>query len=150
MVDDEDHSIMSSACLLLSYAYSMALTGQGTKTVLLALKSHVIQRLSAKMKSSNGLLSPRCLTAILALAAPIVCLVSQDLPKRLSMWDYLMASMQDNYLCSPESAETAQRALHERMVHRQATRRHFVHTKVGFQDADSVALLRYISNCINM
>lgn len=148
--DHHDYSIMFSGCLLLSYAYSMALTGLGTKTVLLELKSQVIRCISAKMKSSNSLLSPRCLTAILALGSPIVCLVSQDLPMGLSIWDYINASMRADYLCCQASAQIAQRALDERTVHRLAMRRLFVKSLASAQDPDSFALLQYVSNCMNM
>jgi hypothetical protein len=148
--DHQDSLTMLSACRLLSYAHSMALTGIGTKIMILELKSHVIQNLTVKLKASNFVLSPQCLTAILALSAPIVCLVSQDLPKCLSMWDYLIASMQDDNICCPESAETAQRALHERILHRHATRRLFDSSSARHQDAESATLLRYVSNCMNM
>ena len=150
MSDHEDYSVMFSACLLLSYAHSMALTGQGTKTILLELKSQVIQGISAKMGSSVGLLSPQYLTAILALGAPIVCMVSQDLPQRLSISDYINVSAQEDYLCCPASANTAQRALEEQIVHRQAMRRLFSNTNANFKDADNLALLQYISNSIDM
>ena len=150
MFDHEDYSIMFSGCLLLSYAQSMALTGQGTKTTLLELKSQVIRRISAKTGSSVGLLSPQCLTAILALGAPIVCMVSQDLPQRLSISDYINVSAQEDYLCCAASANTAQRALEERIVHRQAMRRLFSKTNASSQDADNIALLQYISDSINM
>jgi hypothetical protein len=128
----------------------MALTGRGTKTVLLELKSQVIRRISAKMKFSDSLLSPRCLTAILALEAPIVCLMSQDLPKSLSIWDYINASMRHDYLCCQESADVAYAALDERIVHRQAMHRLFLKSFAGIQDAVGLALLQYISNSINM
>jgi hypothetical protein len=150
MFDHEDYSIMFSGCLLLSYAHSMALTGQGTKTLLLQLKSQVIRRISAKMRSSEGLLSPQCLTAILALGAPIVCLVSQDLPKCLSISDYIKVSAQEDYLCCLASADTAQHALEERIIHRQAMRRLFFKSIASFKNAHNLALLQYISNSINM
>ncbi|KAK5054545.1 hypothetical protein LTR84_001436 [Exophiala bonariae] len=148
--DHHDSLTMLSACRLLSYAHSMALTGLGTRTMLLELKSHVIQNLTANLKSSNFLLSPQSLTAILVLSAPIVCLVSHDLPNRLSMWDYLIASMQDDNVCCPESAETAQRALKERTLHRQATRRLFDTSSESYLDAESTTLLRYVSNWMNI
>ena len=150
MLDHADYSIMFSGCLLLSYAYSMALTGQGTKTLLPELKGQVIRHISARMKASNGLLSPRCLIAILALGAPIVCLVSQHLPKCLSICEYITASMDEDYLCCQESADTAQSALNERIVHRQAIRRLFFRSNASFQDADSLALLQYVSNYMNL
>jgi hypothetical protein len=150
MFAHDDYSIMFSGCLLLSYAHYMALTGRGTNTVLLELKGQVIRRISAKMRSSNGLLSPRCLTAILALGAPIVCLVSRDLPQRLSIGEYIKVSMEEDYLCCPQSANTAQSSLGERIVHRQAMRRLFFKSNATFKDADSLALLQYISNYINM
>ena len=68
---------MLSGCLLLSYAHSVALICQGTMTMMLELKSKVIRRISTKMGTAEGLLSPQCLAAILALGAPIVCLFSQ-------------------------------------------------------------------------
>ncbi len=148
--DHEDYLIMFSGCLLLSYAHTMALTGHGTKVVLLQLKSRVIGRITAKIKSSGSLLSPRCLTAILALGAPIVCLVSRDLPNSLSMWDYINASMQNDYLCCPDSADKARSALEERIVHQQAIRRLFLKSSARFHDADNLALWRYVSNCMDM
>jgi hypothetical protein len=150
MIDHEDYSIMFSGFLLLSYAYSMALTGHGTKLALLELKEQVIGRIRAKIKSSDGLLSPQCLTAILALGAPIVCLVSRDLPQSLSVWDYIMATMRDDYLCCPASADKAESALDERIVHRQALCRLFIKSYSNFRDAESLALLQYVANCINM
>lgn len=151
MVDREDYSIMISGCLLLSYAHSMALTARGTKTLLLQLKSQVIRRINAKMSSSEGLLSPQYLTAILALGAPIVCLVSQDLPKGLSISDYLVLSAREDFcLCCPASADTAQRALEERIIHRQAMRRLFFKSSANFGAAEDIALLQYISNSLNM
>lgn len=149
-VNHEDHSIMFSGCILLSYAYYMALTGHGTKTVLLELKGQVIRRLSAKMTSSNDLLSPQCLTAILALGAPIVCLVSRDLPQRLSITQYIKVSMEEDYLCCQQSANAAQRSLDETIVHRQAMQRLLVRGGRSFKDTNSLALLQYVSNCINM
>ena len=133
---------MFSGYLLLSYAHYMALTGRGTKTVLLELKGQVIRHISSQMKSSDCLLSPWCLTAILALGSPIVCLVSRDLPKRLSIWEYINATMEEDYLCCPESADTAQSALDERIVHRQAIRKLLFKSSISFQDTDSLALLK--------
>jgi hypothetical protein len=150
MFNHEDFSVMFSGCLLQSYAHSMALTGQGSQTILLRLKGHVIRRISDRIKSSEGLLSPRCLTAILALAAPIVCLVSRDLPKSLSVWDYINASMQGSHLCCPESAMRAQSAFNERIIHEEAARKFLTRSHATFQDADSVALFRYISNCLEL
>ncbi|KAI9739983.1 MAG: hypothetical protein M1818_005039 [Claussenomyces sp. TS43310] len=151
MFDHEDYSIMLSGYLLLSYAHYMALTGHRTKTVLLELKSQVLRRIGAKLTSSDGWLSPRCLTAILALGAPIVCLASQDLPKGLSIWEYINASQQDDDVCcSLESADTAQSAPKERIVHQQAMRQLFLKSKVRSRDADSLALLQYVSNYMNM
>ena len=120
MVDHEDYSIMLSGCILLSHANDMALTGSGTKATLLELKGQVITRINAKIESASGLLSPQCLLAISALASPIVCLVSQDLPHSLSIWDYINVSQYADYLCCASSAETAQTALHERRVHAEA------------------------------
>lgn len=150
VVDHEDYPLMFSGCLLLSYAYSMALTGKGTKTVLLELKSQVIRRISSKMKSSDGLFSPQGLIAILALGAPIVCLVSQDLPKCLSIWDYINVSAQEDWLCCTASADTAQQALEERVVHRQAMCRLFSKSNTIYQDASNLALLQYVSNCVDL
>ncbi|KAJ9637085.1 hypothetical protein H2204_005009 [Knufia peltigerae] len=148
--DHEDYLIMLSGCLLLSYAHTMALTGQGNKTKLLQLKSQVIQRISAKIKSSGNSLSPRSLTGILALGAPIVCLTSQDLPQSLSMWEYINASQQGDFLCCRDSAETAKRALDERLVHRQAMRNLFSRSSATFQDVDSIHLLGFVSNYMNV
>jgi hypothetical protein len=141
---------MFSGCQLLAYAHSMALTGDGTKTVLLELKTQVIRRISATMKSSDGFLSPWSLTAILALGAPIVCLVSQDLPKRLSIREYINASMQDYSLCCQDSADIAHRALDERLVHRQALYRLLLKSSSCCTDAEGLALLQYVSNCVKM
>lgn len=150
MVDHKDCLIILSSCLLLSYAHYMALTGHGTTTVLLELKSQVMHRLSANMSLSHGLLSPRCLTAIVALGAPIVCLVSRDMPQGLSIREYINATLEEDYLCNQQSAATAQRSLEEQIVHRQALSKLFLKTIANFQDADSLALLQYISNYINM
>lgn len=150
MVDHKDCPIILSSCLLLSYAHYMALTGHGTTTVLLELKSQVMHRLSANMSLSHGLLSPRCLTAIVALGAPIVCLVSRDMPQGLSIREYINATLEEDYLCNQQSAAIAQRSLDEQIVHRQALSKLFLKTSANFQDADSLALLQYISNYINM
>jgi hypothetical protein len=146
----EDDSLMLSGLVLLSYAHSMALTGHGSKTRLLGLKGQVIRRISTKMKASDGLLDPGCLTAILALGSSIVCLVSQELPNSLTVLEYIRASMQDDCLCCQASADKAQSALDERMVHQQAMQRLLLRSKVSFKDPDSLALLQYVSNCINM
>jgi len=150
MLDHEDYSMMFSGYLLLSYAHFMALTGQGTKTKLLKLKSEVIHRISEKLKCLDGLLSPHYLTAILALAAPVACLVSQDLPKGLSIWEYINASKQDSSLCCREYAEVARKALDEQMVHQQAIRELLFKSSAGFQNAQSLPLLQYVSNSIMM
>ena len=150
MLDHEDYSIMSSGYLLLSYAHWMALTGRGTKAVLLDLKSQVIRSISRKIKCSDGLLSPWLLTAVLALGAPIVCLVSHDLPRGMSIGEYVTASMQDCSLCCQEAAVTANEALDERIMHRQALDKLFLKSRVTFLDPDSTALLHYVSNCVNM
>jgi hypothetical protein len=151
MLDHEDYSIMFGGCMLLSYAHSMAVTGQGSKMVLLRLKGQVIRRISARVSSSDGLLSPWCLTAIMALAAPVVCLVSQDMPKNLTVWEYLHASMKDDFnCCCPEYAEIAQIALEERIVHREAMCRLLINSRANLQEAESLAFLHYISNSVNM
>jgi hypothetical protein len=141
---------MFSGCLLLSYAHSMALTGRGSKAVLLQLKGQVIRCISSKMNASNGLLSPRCLTAILALGAPIVCLVSQDLPKGVSIWEYINVSTRDDYQCCSDSADIAQIAFDEGMVHQKAMCRLLIKSSTGFQDTNSLALLQYLSNYVDM
>lgn len=150
MVDNEDSVMMFSSCLLLGYAHYMALTGQGTTMTLLELKSQVIHQLTAKMNFSDGLLSPRCLIAILALGAPIVCLVSRDLPKGLSIREYINVTLEEDYLCSEESAVVALSSRNEQIVHRHALRRLFLKSNTNLQDGESSALLRYISNYINM
>jgi hydroxymethylpyrimidine pyrophosphatase-like HAD family hydrolase len=128
----------------------MALTGYGTTTVLLELKSQVMHRLSAEMSLSLGLLSPRCLTAIVALGAPIVCLLSRDMPQGLSIREYIDATLEEDYLCNEQSAVIAHCSLEEQIVHRHALSKMFLKTSASFQDADSLALLQYISNYINM
>ena len=149
--DHDDYSVLFSALLLLSYAHYVALTGQGSKTVVLELKGQVIRRVGAKMKASNGLLSPRCLTAVLALGTAIVCLVSQDLPMSLSIWEYINASMKEDYICClPESASKAQIALEERIFHRQALHKLLRGSRTSFKDSDSLALLEYVSNWMDM
>src|ERR1700761_2911777 len=65
--EHEDNSVLHNGFELISYAHSMALTGQGSRSKLLGLKGQVIRRVSAKMEASDGLLNPRCLTAVLAL-----------------------------------------------------------------------------------
>jgi hypothetical protein len=150
MVNNEDCAMMFSSCLLLSYAHSMALTGRGTTMTLLELKSQVMCHLSAKMNLSDGLLSPRCLTAIVALGAPIVCLVSRDLPRGLSIQEYINITLEEDYLCSQESAVIALRSLDEQIVHRQALCKLFLKTNTKYRDPDSIALLQYISNHINL
>ena len=102
------------------------------------------------MRSSVGLLGPQCLTAILALENPVVYMVSQDLPQCLSISEYIHVSAQEDYLCCPASANTAQHALEEQIVHRHAMRRLFSKSNASSQDADNLALLQYVSNCINM
>ncbi|KAE9376531.1 hypothetical protein N431DRAFT_554920 [Stipitochalara longipes BDJ] len=125
MMDHEDYSIMLSGCMLLSYANTMALSGSGTKATLLGLKGQVINRINAKIESSGGLLSPQCFVAILALGAPIVCLVSQDLPHSLKI---------------------SQNALYERKMHSQAIDNLFSKISGRFRDQDSFSLLLYLSN----
>ncbi|KAL7917986.1 hypothetical protein ACQKWADRAFT_324188 [Trichoderma austrokoningii] len=148
MVDNHDCPMILSSCLLLSYAHYMALTGCGTTTVLLELKSQVMHRLSAEMSLSHGLLSPRCLTAIVALGAPIVCLISRDMPRGLSIRGYIDATLEKNCLCNEDSAAIVQCSFEEQIVHRQALYELFLKTSANFRDADSLALLQYISNYI--
>ena len=151
MHDHKDNIVLFDAFLLLSYAHHMALTGRGSKTVVLNLKGQVIRHIGTKMETSDGLLSPQCLTAILALGTSIVCLVSQDLPMRLNIWEYINASMQEDYLCClQESADKAQSALNERTVHRQAINKLLSRSKASFKDADSLALLQYVCNWMDM
>ena len=145
--DNEDYPVLFSAFLLLSYSQYMALTGQGSKTIVLELKLQAIRHIGEKMKSSDGLLSPRCLTAVLALGSAIVCMVSKDLPMGLSMWEYINVSTKDDYLCcQPESADKAQIARDERIIHREAMYRLLRRSKASFKDAPSLSLLQYISN----
>ena len=147
MLDHQDYSVLFNAFLLLSYAHCMALTGQGSKTTVLDLKGQLIRRIGKKMETSEGSLSPWYMTAILVLETPIVCLVSRDLPMRLSMSEYIHASMQEDYLCClQESADKAQSALDERIVHRQAMNEILNKSKAGFKDAHSLALLQYVCN----
>lgn len=150
MCNHKDSAIMYSGYLLLSYAYYIALTGHGTKTVLFELKSQVIGYISAKIKSSDDGLSLECLTSILALGTPIVCLVSRDLPQRLSMREYIDVSMEEGYLCCQDSANTAQVALEERIIHRQAVRNLLLKKSTGPQDTDNPAILEYVTNYLNM
>jgi hypothetical protein len=150
MLDHDDYSIMFSGCVLLSYANTMALSGSGTKTILLELKGQVISRISAKIESSDGLLSPRCLIAILALGAPLVCLVSQDLPHSLSIWEYINVSQYANYLCCQSSADRAQKGLDERKVHWQALGNMFSKINGSFRDEDSLSLLLYLSHYMDL
>ncbi|KAL7933081.1 hypothetical protein V8C35DRAFT_327860 [Trichoderma chlorosporum] len=150
MVEDEDSTLMLTSCLLLGYAHRMALTGRGTRMTLLELKSQVISHLAAKMDTSDELLSPRCLIAILTLGAPIVCLMSRDLPKGLSIREDVHMMLDEDYLCNEEAALMPRTSLNEQVVHRQALRRLFFKTKAQFQDVESIALLHYISNYINM
>ncbi|KAL6828850.1 hypothetical protein J3E69DRAFT_354470 [Trichoderma sp. SZMC 28015] len=150
MVDNADSTLIFTSCLLLGYAYHLALTGQGTMTMLLELKSQVIRHLTAKMNISDGLLSPRCLIAILALGAPIVCLVSRDLPRCLRIGESINMMLEEECLFSEESAMFSPASLHEQVVHRSALRRLFLKARANFQDPESVALLQYISNYMNM
>jgi hypothetical protein len=145
MLDHDDYSIMFSGCVLLSYANTMALSGSGTKRILLELKGQVISQISAKIESSDGLLSPQCLIAILALGSPIVCLVSQDLPHLLSIWEYINVSQYADYLCCQSSADRAQQDLDERKVHWQALGDMFSKINGIFRDEESLSLLLYLS-----
>jgi len=52
--------------------------------------------------------------------------------------------------CCPESAEIAQSALQERIVHRQAMHRLVPKSYANLQDADSIAFLRYVSNSVDI
>ena len=151
MVDEKEYSLMFNGYLLLNYAYQMAYTGHGTRMRLLELKGQLIRCINENIKLSGGVLSPRCLTAILALGAPVVCLVSQDLPHGRTMYDYIFGSRQGEYLCClPESADAGQRALDEQIVHRQPMQGLFSTSSASFQDPDSVALLQYLSNHMNL
>ena len=150
MVDHEDYSIMLSGCILLSQANDMALSGSGTKATLLELKGQVVTKINVKIDATHGLLSPQCLLAILALGSPIVCLVSQELPHSLSIWDYINVSQYADYLCCASSAETAQKALHERKVHSQAMYNLFSKISGHFSDQASIPLLLYLSNSMEL
>lgn len=150
MSDHEDHALLLDSCLMLSYAYRMALTGRGTKAALLQLKSRIFRCLTARIEAWDSLLRPRCLIPVLALGAPVVCLVSQDLPGRMSFSDYISASTLDGGLCCVEFANIAGRALQERLRYWQVISRLLCDTIKTPQDADGFALLRYISNCMNM
>lgn len=151
MVDEKEYSLMFSGYALLNYAYRMAFTGHGTKWALLHLKGQLIRHINDYIKLCDGLLSPRCLTAILALGAPVVCLVSQDLPNGRSVLDYIFGSRQGEYLCClPESADAGQRALSEQIFHQQPMRKLLSTSSASFSDPDSIALLQYLSNHMNM
>jgi hypothetical protein len=151
MVDGKEYSIIYRGYLLLNYAYSLALTGHGTKMELLKLKGQPICHVNENIKSSNGVLSPQCLTAIMALGGPVVCLVSQDLSSGRSLLDYIDGDLPDEYLCCrPESADTGKRALNEQKVHCQPTHKLFSMSSASYKDADSIALLHYLSNHISM
>lgn len=87
MADHEDQPVLFDGCLLLSDAHAMALTGRGTRTALLELKSRVFRCINDRMEVSDSLLSPQCLSAILALGAPINCV--SGLPRSAKAYNYL-------------------------------------------------------------
>ena len=147
--DHEDHLVLIDGSLLLSYAYRMALTGKGSRTGLLELKSKVFHHLGTRIASGSKL-SPRVLTAVLALGSPVVCLVSQDLPKHLTLLEYIDTSTQGDCLCSKEFANVAQHAIRERATYLHAMRGLLSLSNSLRYDANSLALLRYICNCMEL
>ena len=147
--DHEDHQILVDGSLLLGYAYRMALTGHGTRTGLLELKSKVFHHVGTRL-ASGSVLSPRVLTAVLALGSPVVCLVSQDLPQHLTLLEYISTSTQGDCLCSEEFANVAQHAIRERTTYLHAMRGLLSLSNSLRYDANSLALLRYICNCMEM
>jgi hypothetical protein len=66
------------------------------------------------------------------------------------MWEYINASMQDDYLCCQESANTARSALDEQVVHHRIMDNNLSRSMASFKDARSLALLRYVFNYRNM
>ena len=150
-VEDKEHSLVLRSCLLLDYAYYMVFTGQGTKLVLLKLKGELIRHINKIIEGAKGMLSLRCLTAILALENSAVCLVSQDLPHGRRMWDYIHGSLLNEFLCClPESLDIAQCADNEQAVHRQLMQMLFPTSCTSFRDAESLMLERYLSNYMKM
>ena len=150
MSDHEDHAVLVDSCLLLTYAQHMALTGRGTLTALLERKRKIFRHIRLKVEISDSLLSPQYVFAVLALGAPIVCLVSQNLPKRLTMLEYIFESSRNDSLCSPEFARVAERAHEEQLIYRQAICRLLSRSKALSHDAEDFALLRHIINSMNV
>ena len=146
---DEDRLVLADGSLLLSYAYRMALTGRGTRTELLELKSKVFHHVGTRL-ASESVLSPWVLTAVLALGSPVVCLVSQDLPQHLTLSEYINTSSQGDCLCSEEFANVARHAFRERTTYLHTMRGLLSLSKKLRYDSNSLALLSYVCKCMEM
>ncbi|KAF2672740.1 hypothetical protein BT63DRAFT_135270 [Microthyrium microscopicum] len=151
LLDHPDSPIMFDACVLLSYAHAMALTGHGSKKILFELKGQVMQRLTASMNSSGGFLNPRALIAVLALGSPVVSLTSQDVPYGLPMWEFIHTTANpSSFCCRPDSADNAKKGHGEQLVHRQAMYKFLLSAKQESEDVEGLELIKYVSNCANI
>lgn len=83
--DSEYCSVMFAGCLLLCSAYQFALTGKGSRLMLMRLKDEAIREVNRALSSVDGRARMETLVTVLILGMPIVCLFTNQLPQYLDM-----------------------------------------------------------------
>lgn len=109
--------MLAKGYLLVTIAYSMAVTGKGDRTVFLCLKEQLLQCVLQDIQGRQGRASLQSMGVMLMLGSPIVCLLSRRLPGGLQVAEYLTASADSEQLCCADSAAIAEESLHEKEIH---------------------------------
>lgn len=136
--------------VLVTTAYSMAISGNGDKKAFLHLKEHLLRCVLQDMQERKGRASLRAMGTMMLLGSPIVCLLSQGLPGGLPIKEYLAACADGGRVCCTDSASIAKDSLREKDVHWRALkemirRDQHLHWRISQLD-----WLRYLSRYLEM
>lgn len=115
--DGREDPTLTNGYLLVTIAYSIGVTGDGSKFLFLCLKERLLRYVSQNLQERQGQASLQCMGVILLLGLPIVCLLGQDLPRGLQIKECLTATEHSDQFHCAGFTKTAKESLSERKVH---------------------------------
>lgn len=136
--------------VLVTTAYSMAVSGSGDKKAFLHLKEQLLRCVLQDMQERKGRASLRAMGTMMLLGSPIVCLLSQGLPGGLPIKEYLAACADGGRVCCTDSASIAKDSLREKDVHWQALKEMIRRDQHLHWRITQLDWLRYLSRYLEM
>lgn len=143
-----DMNTFSLACSTVATAYRLATTGSGCRTSVLNSKAEVLKAVSQRV--IQGSLSSYTLGSMLMMGAPILCLVTHDLPDGLDIMSYIEVTKGPNSLCCANWADAAQTPMQERYFHWKGMQEGLRVLEAEKQNRRDSGLLKYLNKYMSL